>query len=207
MLKNKDIVTGGAVLALGYLLFTYKSGEPGGGSGGSGSSEKGLTGVAVDELGGLGVSTPNYTINIPGTGGGGSIIFPDYPVAPGIGSLAADDKEKKLFDWPKLPDEFEIVTDIIGSFFKVKGGVIPLDMSGMPVKSERKVKQEAFFGNIGSGIKSFFAVKTPLADLGVGRSGSNIKSKKGRSGRVAAFRKKYNVPSDYSYPVRHRVKA
>lgn len=46
----------------------------------------------------------------------------------------------------------------IKAFTSKKGGVIPLDTSGMPMKSPNKIAQDAFFGNVKASISTFFQV-------------------------------------------------
>jgi hypothetical protein len=204
-IETKDVITVTAIAGLGYLLLIHKSQGPTGGGGG-GSKKEGVTGVIADELGGLGITTPNYTINIPGAGGQ-SIVFPDFPEPPPMPDTI-DKPDKKLFDWPKV--NLPVINLGLENIIPEKGMDLltqlfietPLQII-QPHKAFTKPKIDKLLGQglIQAPLSIMQMVglfKEPTEKL---QGTGTVRSKKGRSTRVKDFREKYKIPESYNYPV------
>ena len=195
-IKAKDVVTVTAIAGLGYLLLTHGSPGPTGGGGGAGKKE-GVTGVIADELGGLGITTPNYTLNLPGAGGG-TFVFPDFPEPPPIDNGLVPDPIKKGINWEEIiPDINLNLPAIVGTVGKSYAKT-PKPKMGTGTGMFGKVS--TFFDAF-SLAKIFIQTVVPQTVPDKVQGTGDILTKKGRSTRVKAFREKYKIPKDYSYLV------
>lgn len=220
-IKNKELIAGGAVLALGYFYLSRKTDEPGAGGGGGFAEEEKETiaDVIVDELGGLGVTTPTLNIHIPGVTDDGPGGFPagiDWPEPPQV--IVDQPAEKvNIFDALKTDImKFDVLTELIGIPTKDVVAATEITTGAFTSKKGLSViaplaagqKSSVILNVLKMGFTKFLPSVIPSAPAAVSTSKktSSVKrtSDPGRSLRIADWKAKYGTPK---YTVTHRIKA